>query len=663
MDRVMDKSVRTIPGSRRRIRMKSFVCILYIAAFLVPAEAQVVVPVQVLKTKAVEAESEMVKAVRAHIKLSEYRQVQAQLIRNEQGKPDHYLVYLHSKTSHRVDFAKMALDERSNVVSVQSGYKLQQIDQKQQREPLVTIVGAQPEDPEIVRAVRAHLDVRPYRKVGVQLIRTAEGKPDHYLVYLHSKTQHLVEFTKLTLDESFNVVSAQTKYNLQPIDWQQQPGIDPAQASCPDSAIEFVAFAPNDIQLEQDVTIDVASAAVAGKLKTVKLLKDQATRDNYLKYMACPRLRGNFYDGDANPQVIVTVDGLISADDFKTVLNRKFQCRVTNIWLACEAYNEPMLSAVVNGAVAKKYAAGINDLLVGPSDKAGACAMKAGIAGKPLTSSFQTCYQQLDVSSDHWGFGGKGTDSFWKDGPVNFSTFGTIATSGSVVPRFGVGNNVDALTFITQDVHWGANLFYYVTHDNCGSSAFGTISTSGAVTQRFDLGDRFNALTFAAQDVGYGPNLFYYLSHDNSGFATFGTISTGGTVSPRFGVGNNFDALTFVAQDVGYGPNLFYYLSHDKSGFSTIGTISTSGKVTPRFGVGNSFDALTFVSQDVGYGPNLFYYLSHDKSGFTTIGTISTSGKVTPRFGVGHNFDALTFAAASVGYGPNLFYFLSQKPQ
>src|SRR5690242_8298477 len=68
-------------------------------------------------------------------------------------------------------------------------------------------------------------------------------------------------------------------------------------------------------------------------------------------------------------------------------------------------------------------------------------------------------------------------------------------------------------------------------------STFGTISTSGAVTDRFGVGNDFDAVTFVSRDLGYGPNLFYYLRHDANGFTTFGTISTSGAITDRFGVG------------------------------------------------------------------------------------------------------------------------------
>jgi hypothetical protein len=241
---------------------------------------------------------------------------------------------------------------------------------------------------------------------------------------------------------------------------------------------------------------------------------------------------------------------------------------------------------------------------------------------------------------------------------TGFSTFGTIATDGTVVDRFGVGDDFDALVFVAANVGYGPKHFYYLRHDAAGFSTFGTIATNGSVTDRFGVGDDFDALTFAAPDLGYGPDLFYYLRRDGAGSSVFGTISTSGAVTDRFGVGTGFDVLTFVAEDVGYGPNLFYYARRDAAGMSTFGTIDPSGAVTDRFGVGSNVDALEFVPGNLGFGPKHFYYLRHDGMGFSTFGTIATNGTVTDRFGVGNNFDALTFAPGNLGYGPKHFYYL-----
>jgi uncharacterized repeat protein (TIGR01451 family) len=150
------------------------------------------------------------------------------------------------------------------------------------------------------------------------------------------------------------------------------------------------------------------------------------------------------------------------------------------------------------------------------------------------------------------------------------STFGSITPGGVVgvtADHFVVGNNFDALTFAATDVGYGANLFYYVRHDATGLSTFGTINPAlpGTIIDRFTIGSNVDALVFTDLSApGYGANNFYYLRHDASGVSTFGTIFVTGlttaTVTDRFTVGTNATELTFTATDVGFGPNLFYFL-------------------------------------------------------------------------------------------------------
>jgi hypothetical protein len=84
---------------------------------------------------------------------------------------------------------------------------------------------SQPTDSEIAKAVRAHIDAEKYREVRVQVIRDEQGKPSHYLVHLHSKTSHGVDFARINIDPHFKVLSVQLNYQLQDIDLKQQPGI------------------------------------------------------------------------------------------------------------------------------------------------------------------------------------------------------------------------------------------------------------------------------------------------------------------------------------------------------------------------------------------------------------------------------------------------------
>jgi hypothetical protein len=265
---------------------------------------------------------------------------------------------------------------------------------------------------QVTNDIRAHFDVDSFRLVRAQAIYQQSGAPDHWLIYLFSKKYHRMDFAMATLDGQYRIQSVAKNYRLRPMDITQQPGGRATDATCPDTTTQFISFAENDDSLEQSTTAEVTQAAQAKNLKTVTLLISQATRQNYLNYMSCPALEGNFYDGDANPQALATADGMVSSDDISTVLKGKFKYWVTNIWVACEAYNDPMLSAVQNDAQAKKYAAGINDLEVGPSDKAAACAMEAALANNPMTGAFNDCVQKDDTADDHWGWGGNGSDLF-----------------------------------------------------------------------------------------------------------------------------------------------------------------------------------------------------------------------------------------------------------
>jgi hypothetical protein len=264
----------------------------------------------------------------------------------------------------------------------------------------------------IIHMIQTHFDANQYRTIKFQVINNTKQKADHVLVYLFSKKYHRMDVARMNIDTNYHKVSIVKNYRLTTDDLSQQPGIQSAQAQCPDETVQFISFAPNDDDFELGIANDVADAAEAHGLKTIRLMKEQATRTNYMNYMKCPRLKGNFYDGDANPQEITTYDGVVTYDDINKELLNQFAFKVTNIWLACEAYNDPMKTSMLDTAQTQKYAAGINDLLVGPSDKAAACTMKAALDNQPMTAAFQNCYAQLDNPEDQWGFGGNGSDYF-----------------------------------------------------------------------------------------------------------------------------------------------------------------------------------------------------------------------------------------------------------
>lgn len=278
--------------------------------------------------------------------------------------------------------------------------------------PTKSVIPSKDTIQQIKKIITTHFNLNSVREIRVQLIVNKKHQPDHLLVYLLAKQQHKVEMARVDVDADLNVLAVQRHYRLDISDMDEQPGVSSNKAKCPDESIEFISFCPNDDNLEQSITVKVAKAAEAKPLKTIRLLLDDATRQNYLNYMKCPQLKGNFYDGDANPELITTVDGFISASDLDKTLPNQFNFKVTNIWLACEAFNDPMKTTMLSTVQSQKYAAGVNDLLVGPSDRTAACTMIAGIAGKSLTDSFKACFAKYDDPEDQWGFDGGGSDIF-----------------------------------------------------------------------------------------------------------------------------------------------------------------------------------------------------------------------------------------------------------
>jgi hypothetical protein len=259
----------------------------------------------------------------------------------------------------------------------------------------------------VLDQLKEWIDLDVYASVRIQTYYNESGSPDHLLVYLFSKAFHRVDFLKVNLGSEFNFASVIRDFDPSS---EVESLFNQTLATCPDESVQFISFAPNTRGIEQSTATEVAEAAEAAGLKTVRLFESQATTANYLNYMSCPNLIGNFYDGDANKGEIVTKDGFLTSARISAVLRGAFRGKVTNIWVACQAYNAPMLPAMLQDAQSQKYAAGIDDLIVGPSDRTGACAMKAAIQNQSMTQAFANCRHQHDLFLDHWGFGGNGSD-------------------------------------------------------------------------------------------------------------------------------------------------------------------------------------------------------------------------------------------------------------
>ncbi len=263
----------------------------------------------------------------------------------------------------------------------------------------------------IIENIKTNFNVDQYRLVRAQVI-SKNGQPDHLLVYLHSKKYHKLEVASVPLGSNFGFVSVERNHEVSASDLLATSTPKAGDVACPDTTTQFIAIAPNDDTFEQGIAKAVAAAANKAGLKTVELYGKDATGAAWMNYMSCPNLKGNFYDGDSNPSEIAVANGVLSSSQLQSGLTGAFRFDVTNIWVACEAYNNPMLDVVQQDMQAKKYAAGINDLEVGPSDNAAQCAMIADINGQYMTDAWASCIKQNDQTQDQWGWGGTGSDLF-----------------------------------------------------------------------------------------------------------------------------------------------------------------------------------------------------------------------------------------------------------
>ena len=263
-------------------------------------------------------------------------------------------------------------------------------------------------DEKIRELVAQFIPVDRFRMVRAQLIEQSSQSPAHIIVHLHTPGLHQLTFASITLDAHFHAVDFQNQYELTADDEAHQPGLI-QKATCPDPSVQFIGFAPNQDDFEIQITKNVTATARQKGYKTVELLVTDATRQNYFNYLSCPQVKGNFYDGDSNPSAIVTADGVITAKELALF---RYQHHVTQIWLACQAFNDPLLTTMIKTSESQKYAAGVTDLIVGPSDNAAQCTMIAALNGQPMTAAFQACYKQYDTAEDVWGFAGNGADIF-----------------------------------------------------------------------------------------------------------------------------------------------------------------------------------------------------------------------------------------------------------
>ncbi len=254
----------------------------------------------------------------------------------------------------------------------------------------------------IEKIVKEKFSIDEYEQVKIQSLYNPKTQSDDFILYLLPKNNHNLMTARINMDHT-RFISIEKNFI---------PTSQLQETTCPDPSIEFIVFAPNDNDLEQKITMKIANAAERQGLKTIRLLRENATRENYLNYLVCPQLKGNFYDGNANPYMILTYDGFIHVDEIQTTLANQFQYKVIHVWVAGEAFENPMESAMIDMAKAQRFMAGESSLTIGPSDLTGACTMNKAILHESITDSLAACYKKYGLRIDRWGLGGYGSDYF-----------------------------------------------------------------------------------------------------------------------------------------------------------------------------------------------------------------------------------------------------------
>lgn len=245
-------------------------------------------------------------------------------------------------------------------------------------------------------------------KAEVQMIFDSKNKPDYLLVYLLSAKNYSFTITKIKVDENYHVTSVTPDYHLQKNDYAQQPKV--ATPSCPDDSVELVSATPVDTYPTAKDAVDHVYQQAGEKGYVAKeLLGDEASVESYMNWLSCPNLKAFYNVGHGSSDGIMLSDGVLSHDNFTGELNKKLGERAVVLFNSCEVENDPLKSSITEDADAQKYAGGISNLVIGPSEAASKCFWDAALDQQPMTANLADCNQKYD-SGDQFGIDGHGAD-------------------------------------------------------------------------------------------------------------------------------------------------------------------------------------------------------------------------------------------------------------
>ena len=241
----------------------------------------------------------------------------------------------------------------------------------------------------ITQIVQKNFAVSNYHMVRAQIVGNKKNQPDHLLVYLYAKDKPLATLARINITPEYQVRNIVQNYHLQADDLTEQPPI--ATPTCPNDNIEFLIFFTGETSSLAEAN-KIAHIALSHGLKVKILFGAEATKQNFFNYAVSPNLKGIFYSGHGNVDLITTYDGgVITYKDIQQNLKGKWK-HVTNIWPTCLAACDPMRTAVTEDAEAPNYAAGKTVLSSGSATYVATCALENVLNLTPLDTALYDAY-------------------------------------------------------------------------------------------------------------------------------------------------------------------------------------------------------------------------------------------------------------------------------
>ena len=120
------------------------------------------------------------------------------------------------------------------------------------------------EEAAVKNIIHDHFSPDDHRHIKVHAIHDDNQTPAHLIVYQLHKEQHRVAVSSVKLNADLEVQAVTHNYKPTESDNAQHMGTHEAFV-CPDETVQFIAFCPNQNDLELQITNEVADTAEAQK--------------------------------------------------------------------------------------------------------------------------------------------------------------------------------------------------------------------------------------------------------------------------------------------------------------------------------------------------------------------------------------------------------------